>query len=224
MESPAVSGTQHYKLCLAAKREERRLNELKKKQQYLIKTERPQTTYQPIKQFIAYRRGFRKPEDKSAKESLRAQQKQKQLRCYVCDSPGHLACRCWRAKTESTGEKSAQAKTSKLSGPMIRDNSCGNLRRESHSVVVNIEGIPITRVIDTGSDITILRGDVFYSIVSRSDLNVLDLKIAEQVNVCTYDQKPICLDGQMYVRCFLKQKCSLLFGQRTFFSINSNQQ
>ena len=34
MESPAVSGAQNYKeLCLAAKREERRLAELKKKQQ-----------------------------------------------------------------------------------------------------------------------------------------------------------------------------------------------
>ena len=36
MESPTVSGAQNYKeLCLAAKREERRLAELKKKQQYL---------------------------------------------------------------------------------------------------------------------------------------------------------------------------------------------
>jgi len=36
MESPSVSGAQNYKeLCLAAKREERRLAELKKKQQYL---------------------------------------------------------------------------------------------------------------------------------------------------------------------------------------------
>ena len=41
MESPAVSGAQNYKeLCLVAKREEKRLSELKKKQQYL-KVERP---------------------------------------------------------------------------------------------------------------------------------------------------------------------------------------
>ena len=41
MESPAVSGAQNYnELCLAARREERRLAELKKKQQYL-KGERP---------------------------------------------------------------------------------------------------------------------------------------------------------------------------------------
>ena len=36
MESPSVSGVQnYYELCLAAKREERRLAKLKKKQQYL---------------------------------------------------------------------------------------------------------------------------------------------------------------------------------------------
>jgi len=192
MESPAVLGAQHYKeLCLAAKREERRLNELKKKQQYLMKTKRPQTNYQPKKQFMASRSWFRKPEDKSAKESLRTQQKQKQLRCYICESPGHLVCQCQRAKTESTGGKSPQAKTSKPSGAgnnVIRDSSCSNVTGESRSVVMNIEGIPITGVIDTGSNITILRGDVLYSIVPRSDINVLDLKVAEQVNACTYNQ------------------------------------
>ena len=36
MESPSISGSQNYKeLCIAAKKEERRLAELKKKQQYL---------------------------------------------------------------------------------------------------------------------------------------------------------------------------------------------
>jgi len=133
---------------------------------------------------------FRKPEDKLAKESHRTQQKRKQSRCYVCDSPAHLARQCQRSKRESIGGKSAQAKTSKPTGPgsnVIRDNSCSNVRGESRSVVVNIEGIPIT------GD-TILRGDMFYSLVSKSDLNVLDLKVAEQVNACSYNQKPICLD------------------------------
>ena len=47
MESPAISGAQNYKeLSLAAKQEERRINELKRKQQYLMKMERSQTSYQ----------------------------------------------------------------------------------------------------------------------------------------------------------------------------------
>ena len=44
MESPSLSGAENYKeLCLAAKREERRLGELKRKQQYL-KADRAQTS------------------------------------------------------------------------------------------------------------------------------------------------------------------------------------
>ena len=72
MESPAVSGVQDFKeLCLAATREERRLAELKKRQKYL-KAEKIQI---------------------SKTEKTGAQQ-QRQLRCYICDSPNHLARQC----------------------------------------------------------------------------------------------------------------------------------
>ena len=63
-------------------------------------------------------------------------------------------------------------------------------------VEVMIEGVPVTGLIDTGSDITIIRGDLFYQIISESGLKVESLKPAEQ-KACTYDQKPITLDGQM---------------------------
>ena len=53
---------------------------------------------------------------------------------------------------------------------MIRDNSHSIIKGGFCCVEVNIEGVLITGVIDTGSDITILR-DVFYSVVSKSDLN-----------------------------------------------------
>ena len=58
--------------------------------------------------------------------------------------------------------KSTQTKTpSKTSGPgtnyVIRDNSHINIKGGSCCVQVNMEGVPITGVIDTGSDITILR-------------------------------------------------------------------
>ena len=59
-----------------------------------------------------------------------------------------------------------------------------------------IEAVPVTRLIDTGSDITIIRGDLFYQRISESGLKVESLKPAEQ-KACTYDQKPIILDGQM---------------------------
>ena len=57
-----------------------------------------------------------------------------------------------------------------------------------------IEGVAVSGLIDTGSDITIIRGDLFYQIVSEGGLEIQSLKPAEQ-KACTYDQKPITLDG-----------------------------
>ena len=212
IESPAVSGARNYKeLCLATKREERRLNEIKKKQQYLMKAGKPQTNF-PTKSYLPsqnWRTTYRKPGNKLEKEGI--QQKQKQLRCYICDSPNHLARQCQKSKTESAGGKLTQTKTpSKTSGPgtnyVIRDNSHSNIKGGSRCVQVNIEGVSITGIIDTGSDVTILRGDAFYSIVSKSDLNVHNLKAAEQVKACTYDQKPISLDGQLNMKVSFGEK------------------
>ena len=61
-----------------------------------------------------------------------------------------------------------------------------------------IEGVPVTGLIDTGSDITIIRGDLFYQIVAEAHdhLKIQCLKTADQ-KACTYDQKPITLDRQM---------------------------
>jgi len=41
---------------------------------------------------------------------------------------------------------------------------------------VKIEGVSTTGVIDTGSDITIIRGDLFYHIVEKANLKIEDLK------------------------------------------------
>ena len=58
-ESPAVSDAQTYKeMCIAARREEWRLNELKKKQQYLMKIDQPDISYKPKKQILGSRYWF----------------------------------------------------------------------------------------------------------------------------------------------------------------------
>ena len=58
-ESPAVSDAQIYKeMCIAARREEWRLNELKKKQQYLMKIDQPDISYKPKKQILGSRYWF----------------------------------------------------------------------------------------------------------------------------------------------------------------------
>ena len=208
MEAPSVSGAQNYKeLCLAAKREERRLNELKKKQHYL-KNAKQSIIGSTYKQPTTSRSWHWKPGNRSQKDSSSPVLQQKQRRCYICDSPNHLAWQCQQPKTESSGKKSTQTKSSssRPGANVIRATPHSHPKCGSRSVEVNIEGIPITGVIDTGSDITILRGDQFYNIVSKAGLNVQDLEVAEQIRACTYDQKPIRLDGQMKMSLSFSEK------------------
>ena len=82
-------------MCLAAKREERRLAELKKRKQYL-KAEKPQISSSTNKaltvsqnwQRTYWRTGSYGNNSKTEKTGA---QQQRQLRCYICDSPNHLA-------------------------------------------------------------------------------------------------------------------------------------
>ena len=71
-----------------------------------------------------------------------------------------------------------------------------NKGRESHCVEVKLEGVPATGLIGTGSDITIVRADLFYHIVEKTGLDASQLKQPDH-KTCTYDQTPITLDGQM---------------------------
>ena len=69
-----------------------------------------------------------------------------------------------------------------------------------------IEGVSVTGLIDTGLDITIIRGGLLYQIISSENgLKVKSLKPAEQ-KACTYDQKPITLDGQMDIKASFGDK------------------
>ena len=203
MESPAVFGAQNYKeLCLAAKREERRLAELKKRQQYL-KAEKPQIssstdralTMSQNQQRTCWRTGNYGNNSKTEKTGG---QQQRQLRCYICDSRNHLARQCPQGKTESSGRKLIQTKSSKSSGTRVicTGSRMCTTKSGTRCVEVIIEGVPATGLIDTGSDITIIRGDLFYQIVTEAHLKVQSLKATQQ-KACTYDQKPISLDGQI---------------------------
>ena len=53
-------------------------------------------------------------------------------------------------------------------------------KSESCCVEVMIDGVPVTGIIDTGSDITIIRGDLFYQIVAGIHLKAQSLIAAEQ--------------------------------------------
>ena len=73
---------------------------------------------------------------------------------------------------------------------------CTSKQKGSSCVQVKVEGIPATSLIDTGSDITIIRGELFYRIMELAKLDEENLKPAD-LKACTFDQRPITLDGQI---------------------------
>ena len=78
---------------------------------------------------------------------------------------------------------------------MIRTASCPSKNQSGvHCVKVLIEGVPVTSLVDTGSDITIIRGDLFYKIAAVAKVEIKFIINVDQ-RVCTYDQKPMTLDG-----------------------------
>ena len=70
-----------------------------------------------------------------------------------------------------------------------------------------VEGVSTISLLDTGSDIIIMRGDQFYNMVKEAHLNVHHLKPTEQ----TYDQKPITLGSHIDVK--------IAFGGKTIVSM-----
>ena len=215
MESPAVSGAQNYKeLCVAAKREERRLAELKRKQQSLkaqnVSDSGPTKKFQSQVYRRAYRssNNYKQAGSKSDNVEIR---KTRPLRCYICDSPEHLARNCRQKNTEAPGKLTTQSKSQKTSNSkVIRTASCSSKNQNGvRCVKVLIEGVPVTGLVDTGSDITIIRGDLFYKIAAVAKVEINCIKNVEQ-RVCTYDQKPMTLDGCIDMKITFGEKILLL--------------
>ena len=69
---------------------------------------------------------------------------------------------------------------------------------KARHVKVKIEGIPVTGIIDTGSDITIINGKLFKNVVDAAQLSSEAFKPANK-QACAYSGQPIALDGQMDV-------------------------
>ena len=194
IESPSVSSAQSYReLSIAAKKEERRLAELKKKQQYL-KSEKPSSGGLTRGSFQRNHNNNHKSGGSGNK--FKPSGKRNSLRCYLCDSPHHLARDCHKQQTESQGKPSQKGTQESKGAKMIRTRYYTSNQKLPSHVEVKLEGVPVTGIIDTGSDITIIRGDIFYHLVEAARLEESSLKPAD-LKACTYDQKPITLDGKL---------------------------
>ena len=140
MESLLVSGAQsNRELCIAAKKEEGRLAELKNKQQYLKSDTSTERQFQ----------GSYEDTQKSAGSGTKTKLfwRQEPLICCLCDSPHHPARDCHKHKTESQGRTSQKVTQVPKWAKIISTRYYTFKQKQSSCVEVKVEGIPVTGLI-----------------------------------------------------------------------------
>ena len=179
IKSPAVSGADSYtQLCIAARHEEKRLNELSRRQQYLKDVGKKGDA-----------RGRSQQNSTNKPSEKRGENRGEPRRCYACGDTDHLAWNCKKKKkTESTGQtkRNTDAGTKMMKSkedPLefllpdsgveksgvntVRIRDKGSKPRE---VLVDIQVVPATGVIDSGADITIMGAELFKKVASVARL------------------------------------------------------
>ena len=208
IKSPAVSGAESYgQLCIAAKREEKRLNGLARRQQYLTDAGKKGEA------------GGRPQQSASSKTSEKSGEPRREpwrepRQCYICGSADHLARSCKKRKTESSGQArqntDARAQgirskedpldflhpdTDEESGDVktVRIQDRGSRPRE---VLVEVQGVQATGIIDTGADISIMGPELFKQVAAVARLRKSAFKKPDKTPY-TYDHRPFTLDGKL---------------------------
>ena len=70
---------------------------------------------------------------------------------------------------------------------------------------VNIEGVPVTGIIDTGSDITIISEDTFKIVIAKAGLKKEEFKTVDK-QAFTYNKQQISLDGWVDINISFEDK------------------
>ncbi len=232
MRSPAVSGAQKYQeLCLAARQEEKRVAELKRRQHY--SSPRGNSSSQAHK---------KRPGDQQLPATKPQQQTPSSMgrKCYLCDSPNHLARQCKERKQESRsptthckppGAKCVQSEENVEATPLeqaIDDRRQYLYSSDEEGAVklvrvedrgskpclasVHVHGVPAVGIVDTGADICIMGADIcimgaeLFKVASAARLKKKDFKDPDKTPH-TYDGRPFKLHGKI--------RLDMTFGDKT---------
>ena len=212
--SPNVAGALTYReLTMAAKNEERRQSEMRKRQQYQNPS-KPQvsSTVTPQKPPSGRPNTARQPPVLSGP-------------CFNCGRPGHLARDCRRPKTESTGNRARFEKSQNLpkanAKQVITDTvdaesdlmsylhaSSSDSEQDIRLVRVSdkgsspkcakvlVQGVPTYGIIDSGADITIMGGELFKTVASVCRIKKRDFKKPDKLPR-GYDYRAFSLNGKL---------------------------
>ena len=195
VRSPSVSGCQTYKqLCIAAKQEEKRLADIRRRQQFQQTTK---VTYsrQPDSRKKQPEGGKTTPSTKQSDVNKRPRGVRA---CYNCGSTEHIQAECKVRSKESarTQSRSFSTQTKPTARTKLVQTSSDVTDQESEDPVtylyssdedsqvglvrvpfegsspqkalVEVQGIPAMGIIDTGSDITIMGPELFKTIAAAT--------------------------------------------------------
>ena len=219
MQAPAVSGARTYQeLCLAVRNEEKRLTELKKREQYL-KPLQPPSFRKSIETKPPNKPAVVNPNRGSNFRSSGAESR----KCFLCHRPGHLARDCRekvsgrvsgdtqrrrggikQVTTPTAGQEEGRFEALQELLYSSGEDDVNGVRvvrltdkgSKPQCVRIQVQGVPAYGIIDSGADITIMGGVLFKKVAAVARFRKRELKRPDK-KPRNYDHTPFTLDGRI---------------------------
>lgn len=217
MRAPAVSGsTKYQELCVAAKNEEKRLAELRKRQQYSKSSQQAEKP-KPSGDAQKHTRSDRTTPAPKPAVTTSNDRPTESRKCHYCKKAGHVIRDCRKKKSDDarrnqhpvakqvTTKAADQPEESPDPYDLLFSSDTEDEEAVKQIVVtdkgsraqyarVSVSGVPANGVIDTGADITIIGGELFARVAAAAHLRKKDFRKPDKTPR-TYVREPFHLSG-----------------------------